>query len=253
MINKESVKDARQLYYSLLSRLFVFSYSDERFSGVKETMSVMATSPLDELSKDALEHVVDKFDTSKLIEEYDDIFHAPPTPVRVTISYYSEGYESGEAHAKVKKLLSKTKLRKDDSKYVENEDNFGFLFTLMSQFIDDETLCTEIFTEFINPYVDEFIANVYTHDSSDVYKEIAIILRSFMEFERAYYGVSKPVDSKNIQVYGGLSRSERARRELNKQKRSRGSRDGFEKKKLSETGSDGSSRGSSSIDCFECS
>ena len=123
MIDKQGVQDARHLYYSLLSRLFVFSYSDDRFSGVKETMALMADSPLDDISKDALENVVSKFNALELVGEYDDIFHAPPTPVRVTISYYSEGYESGEAHAKVKKLLSKTKFRKDDSKYVENEEN----------------------------------------------------------------------------------------------------------------------------------
>lgn len=227
MIDKNSVKNARQFYYSLFSRFFVFSYSEKRFDGVKDALVLMIDSPLDDISKEALQNIISKFDELKLIEEYDDVFHAPPSPVRVTISYYSEGYESGEAHAKVKKLLSKTKFRKDDTKFVENEDNFGFLFTLMSELIDDETICSEIFTEFVNPYVDEFISCVYMHDKANFYKDIVILLRSFIEFERAYYGVSKPTETKNTQVVGGLSRSERVRRELNKQKRSRGSRDGF--------------------------
>ena len=50
---------------------------------------------------------------------------------------------------------------------------------------------------------------------------------SFVELERVFYGTSKPILHKEIKVKNNLSRSEKIRREVNKLKRSRGSRDGF--------------------------
>ncbi|CZE46880.1 TorD/DmsD family molecular chaperone [Campylobacter geochelonis] len=236
MIDKQSVENARVAYYSLFSKLFVFSYDKDRFCGVKGVIDMMLQAPLDELSEFALKELsIDFEDENRVISEYDAVFHAPPKPLRTTISFYDEGYESGVACLRVKNLLAKTKFRRDEIKYKDQEDNFGFLFALMSEFItlqikgekEYEVYANELFTSFINPFIDEFCDNLYIHEKSEIYKNISNLMTSFFEFERIYYGVSAPKDSRNIKVSKGLSRSEAARRLSNKQKkRSRGARDG---------------------------
>ena len=48
MINKESVNKARSLYYGLLSKMFVFTTSKERYVGVLEALDGMIENPIDE-------------------------------------------------------------------------------------------------------------------------------------------------------------------------------------------------------------
>jgi len=87
-----------------------------------------------------------------LITEFDDIFHTPPSPLRNSLSFYDEGYEVGHACANVRKILAKTNIRRDESKFKENEDNVGFVFTLMNEFIGKFDECEEeLFKNIINP------------------------------------------------------------------------------------------------------
>lgn len=232
---ENEILDARIFYYSLFSKFFVFSYESDRFEGVKEALNLLLNYAIDEKSAISLKNLAENFDEELLITEYDDIFHSPPSPVRTTVSYYNEGYESSLSCLEIKKILAKTKFRKDSVKFIENEDNFGFLFVLMSEFIkfgklEDKNYleyAKEIFTKFLNPFIDEFIGAIYIHKSSNYYKDVVNLLMSFVELERVFYGTSKPILHKEIKVKNNLSRSEKIRREVNKLKRSRGSRDGF--------------------------
>ncbi|MSN95858.1 molecular chaperone TorD family protein [Campylobacter sp. FMV-PI01] len=232
MIEKNSLDNARIFYYSLLSRMFVFTYDLDRFKGLREAFKLIGQNPLNDLCKISALNVFENFDEIALSDEYDQIFHAPPSPVRTTLSFYNEGYESAQTTVMVKKFIGKTKIRKD-SNFIENEDNFGFLFTAMSEFItfktqgdyEYEDIAREFFIKFLNPFVDEFLNNIYIHKHSILYKDISNLGLCFFEFERAYYGVSDEVGRGEIKVNDGLSRSEKTRRESNKQKRSKGARD----------------------------
>lgn len=222
-IDKTALNAGRVAYYSLLSRLFVFSYSADRFDGVKEALDKFATNPLSPQSSKALSELLDllKDGYEPLISEFDDIFNAPPKPVRSTVSYYDEGYEIGQACAKIRAILARTTIRKDESKFKENEDNFGFIFALMAEFLEDqseesEALAKEIFEEFINPYIEIFLNAVYIHEASNLYKLIVVVAMDFVEFERAVFGVAKHEIQINKQVDGGISRSEFIRRQANK-------------------------------------
>lgn len=229
MVEKSNLRDGRILYYSVLSRLFVFTYDEGRFDGVKDSLFLMAQNPIDEISKNSLNNMLSKFDEQKIIQEFDNIFHAPPKPVRTTISFYKEGYESAVSNFEIKKAIADTHIRKDASRFVENEDNFGFLFTLMAEFIKDknEDKESEIFIKFLNPFVGSFLESIYIHDRSDFYKDVVNLAKSFFELERIYFGTSEFEADTRVKVSGGISRSEAARREANKARRSRGSRDGI--------------------------
>ena len=228
MTAMREIAAARALYYSLFSRLFVFSIKDDRFEGVSKMLSLMTTANFDENSAEAVMRLNANFNEDNLkniIEEYDNIFHAPPKPLRNTLSYYDEGFEIGSVCANVRRLLAKTDIRKDERNFKENEDSVGFVFTLMSEFINRsindqdmyEELAQELFKEVINPYIDEFCENLMMHEESKFYKDVAALLQSFIEFERIYYESPKPaIDDHGKKSYDGISRSEMIRREKNR-------------------------------------
>lgn len=234
MINKESVNKARSLYYGMLSKLFVFTTHPDRYLGIHEALNVMIENPIDENSGEALKEIQAFFTTcgqAALVQEYDDIFHNPSYKVvRNTASYYDEGVESGHQQLAVKNFLAKTKIRRDEKHFRENEDSVGFVFTFMHELIElimqgeteYDNLQHCVFTEVINPFVDEFVINVYEHPMAKVYKSIAIVLNAFIAFERMYFEVSKPPLKEKVRVVKpveAISGAEARRRAENKAKK----------------------------------
>lgn len=236
MINKESVNKARSLYYGFLSKMFVFTTSENRYTGVQEALEVMIAHAMDENSEEALKEIRALFQEEAeafFIQEYDDIFHNPSYKVvRNTASYYDEGVESGHKRLAVKNFLAKTKIRRDELHFKENEDSVGFILTFMHELIElimqgqseYTTLQHCLFTELINPFIDEFIVKVYEHPKANAYKSIAVIFNAFMEFERIYFEVAKPryEDKERVQKVQPLelvSGAEARRRAENKAKK----------------------------------
>ena len=227
MTSKDEFAAGRGLYYSLFSRFFVFSQDADRFSGVNAMLGLASAHALDEESAAAIMRIQAKFDEKNpqnLADEFDEIFHAPPSPLRNSLSYYDEGYEVGHACAKVRKILARTDLRRDETKFKENEDNVGFVFVLMSEFIARESelelygeLEEQLFKEIINPNIDEFIEGLFNHESSEIYKDVAVLLQGFVEFERVVLSAPRPINQgENKKTLDGVSRSEAIRRQKNR-------------------------------------
>ena len=227
MTSKGEFAAGRGLYYSLFSRFFVFSQDADRFAGVNAMLGLAAAHALNEESAAAIMRIPAKFDEKNpqnLVDEFDEIFHAPPSPLRNSLSYYDEGYEVGHACAKVRKILARTDLRRDEAKFKENEDNVGFVFALMSEFIARESelelygeLEEQLFKEIINPNIDEFIESLFNHESSEIYKDVAVLLQGFIEFERVVLSAPRPINQgENKKTLDGVSRSEAIRRQKNR-------------------------------------
>ncbi|WP_304345427.1 TorD/DmsD family molecular chaperone [Campylobacter showae] len=227
MTSKGEFAAGRGLYYSLFSRFFVFSQDADRFSGVNAMLGLASAHALNEESAAAIMRIQVKFDEENpqnLVDEFDEIFHALPSPLRNSLSYYDEGYEVGHACAKVRKILARTDIRRDEAKFKENEDNVGFVFALMSEFIARESelelygeLEEQLFKEIINPNIDEFINDLFNHESSEVYKDVAVLLQGFIEFERVVLSAPRPINQgENKKTLDGVSRSEAIRRQKNR-------------------------------------
>ncbi|ORI12591.1 TorD/DmsD family molecular chaperone [Campylobacter concisus] len=227
MTSKGEFAAGRGLYYSLFSRFFVFSQEADRFSGVNAMLGLASAHALNEESAAAIMRIQAKFDeknSQNLADEFDEIFHALPSPLRNSLSYYDEGYEVGHACAKVRKILARTDIRRDEAKFKENEDNVGFVFALMSEFIARESelelygeLEEQLFKEIINPNIDEFIENLFNHESSEIYKDVAVLLQGFIEFERVVLNAPRPINQgENKKTLDGVSRSEAIRRQKNR-------------------------------------
>ena len=237
VINKESVNKARSLYYGVLSKLFVFSTSQNRYSGLLEALDVMIENPMDENSCEALKEIRTYLVESKeaaFIEEYDDVFHNPSyRVVRNTASYYAQGVENGHMRIAVIDFLAKTRIRKDELNFKENEDSVGFIFTFMHELAEliinggneYNTVQHCMFTEVINPFIDMFTTTLYEHKKAKIYKSIAIVLNAFMEFERMYFEVVKPpfkAVSNEVKLVEQISSAEARRRAENKAKKAAG-------------------------------
>ena len=227
MTSKGEFAAGRGLYYSLFSRFFVFSQGADRFSGVNEMLGLASAHALNEESAAAIMRIQAKFDEKNpqnLADEFDEIFHALPSPLRNSLSYYDEGYEVGHACAKVRKILARTDIRRDEAKFKENEDNVGFVFALMSEFIARESelelygeLEEQLFKEIINQNIDEFINDLFNHESSEIYKDVAVLLQGFIEFERVVLNAPRPINQgESKKTLDGVSRSEAIRRQPNR-------------------------------------
>lgn len=237
MLNKESVNKARSLYYGFLSKLFVFTVDKSRFEGLIDAIDVMIENPLDENSAEALVEIklfLETLGEKALVQEYDDIFHNPSYKVvRNTASYYDEGVESGKKRVEVINFLAKTRIRKNEVSFKENEDSIGFILTFMHELIElimngqkeYETVHHCLFKEVINPFIDEFIVNVYEHPMAKAYQSIAIVFNAFMAFERIYFEVAKPPLKQKERVQKPvepISQAEARRRAENKAKKAAG-------------------------------
>jgi TorA maturation chaperone TorD len=202
MQNKE-INKARAFYYGFFSQLFTFTYDKNRFADVKKSAELLYENPLEENSKESLLHFIQNFDTNLLKEEFDNIFYdLSNDPIPTTASFYDEEIENGKMKIAMSDILFASKFRKDEN-YKDSIDDIGFIFPFMqylileklkgdekSEWLEDKTF------DILNSFIDEFIENVYTHQASDLYKDIAVVLKAFIETERIFLEKQKPVIEK---------------------------------------------------------
>lgn len=233
MENNQTIHKARALYYNFFANFFVLSPKIENYFELLRLLNILKDSALDDISQEALNNIsnlLDKNSNAVLVQEFDDIFYNPINKkIRLTASYYNEGVESGKKRIEMIDFVAKTKLRRDENSYFEYEDSVGFIFSLMAELSDllangqkeYENTVHCIFAQILNDFIDEFAKDIYEHDKSNIYKELMVVLHSFVEFERLYLEVSKPPKKEKIikkqgDNWGDISDEERQRRERNR-------------------------------------
>lgn len=240
MQDKNSINKARALYYNLFENFFVVSSKSENYFELIRLINILKENPLDQTSGTALNTISQMLDPTsnvKLVQEYDDLFHNPLTKkVRTTASFYDEGVESGKKRVEMIQFVAKTKLRRDEKNFFEYEDSVGFIFALMASLCDAvangnkeyENTVHCIFSQIINEFIDEFAKDVYEHDKSNIFKELMVVLHSFVEFERLYLEVSKPLPKEKVEKDNKetISEEEMQRRAKNKALKALGPKNG---------------------------
>lgn len=236
-MNDVKVNKARSLYYGMFSRFFVFSTGNDRYLELINLIDVLKENPLDSTTAEAFENIrkVLKSDSNiAFMNEFDNIFHSPESAtIRTTASHYDENIESGKKRVEMQNFLAKTKIRRDEKKYSDYEDQIGFIFTVLSELSELQALGHDeysntihcIFEQILNEFVDEFAKELYEHESAKIFKNVVVILKAFIEFERIYLEVSKPalkvkVSRANIEEV--ISEEEKARRARNKAMKANG-------------------------------
>ncbi len=234
----QSINKARAVYYGMFSRFFVYSQNVSRYFELLNLIKILKENPMDGSVADALERIEGKLGKDSnvnLIQEYDDIFDNPATTtIRTTASFYDEQLESGKKRIEMLDFLAKTKIRRDEKVFSENEDSLGFILTVMSELTSliaegEESYITLqhcMFAEILNDFVDQISREIYEHESADIYKDVIVVLQAFMEFERLYLEISKPKLKPREEFIQScseeISQEEIARRERNKALRESG-------------------------------
>lgn len=236
----QSLMKARSIYYNLFSKLFVYSKDVTVYLELINILKLLEKNPLDATTKEAISRILLKLDPISnvvLVQEYDDIFHNPETKnIRTTASYYDEGVESGKKRVEMLQFLAKTKIRRNESEFAEYEDTIGFILTLMGELNEllvngeEQYKNTQhcIFAEVLNDFIEDFAKEVYEHECADIFKDVIIILKAFIEFERLYLEVSKPAPREDVQrdvpSCDVITDEEAERRAKNKAMKAKGSK-----------------------------
>ena len=195
------IDKARLFLYNLLSMLFVEEYTKNSVEKIVENLEILSNNAFDEdvskASKEILEYLKNN-GTDKLYVDYQDLFIVPfGEYISLNASWYHEQREGGYMQLKVRDILAKTKIRKDEI-FSAPEDHYGFIFTLSAYLIEQqineeikEDLQKELFKDVINLYCEELFYKLIGC-SSPIYSQVGVILANICNFERAYLEVAKP-------------------------------------------------------------
>ena len=200
----QKIDKARMVYYGLFSTVLSFLQSDEKYVNIKDTIDYLSENPLEEHSAKALltmQDFLNKHSFQGLKDESNLVFYSPSTTyIPMTASYYDEARDDGKKRIEMFSYLAQSKFRRDELVYKESEDSIAFVFNFMHKLIEDnlngekasEALAKKVFENILNDMSDLFSSNLYNHESANFYKNLALLLKVFIEFERHYYNLNKP-------------------------------------------------------------
>lgn len=214
-MDHHNISKARGLYYEAMGTFFIFKRVNTYGERTSLLLENMAAFPLNETVEEDSKLLFAKLKAGSkpFEEEFNELFinDLNGKAINLTASYYDEGLERGEKLVLVKHLLGCSDLRREES-FVEPEDNLGFLTMLLSHFASDFEnkknleLAKALFVGTLHEYADYVVAEILNHPGANLYKSVARILESFMEFERLYLELPSPKKSEFIDVAEALRR-----------------------------------------------
>ena len=207
--NINEINSARAIFYGLFASVFTFVETDKNFNEIQNTINLLAKNPLDTNSDEALNmmsSMIKDKGFEGLKDESNMVFYSPSTAyIPMTASYYCESRDDGKKRREMLDFVNLSNFRRDSTKYKENEDNVAFIFNFMHHLIqntlngdaDSEKISRGVFEHILNEVVDQFASNVYEHNNSVFYKNMAVVLKVFIEYERHLYGLK---GTKNVEI-----------------------------------------------------
>lgn len=198
-MHNEEINKARGFIYLVLSLLFVEEHTKEQMPDIIENLNILKENSFDEDVAKSITHILEYLKTkenNELYKQYQDLFLVPfGTHISLSSSFYHEQREAGTMLVKIRDILAKTKIRKDENNFKAPEDHFGFIFTLSYYLIQNqmttkskEDLQKELFVIVINPHIEE-LAFLLVSSNNPIYMHVGDILNNFIQFERAYLEV----------------------------------------------------------------
>lgn len=193
------IDKARAFIYKLLSNFLVEEYTKTKEEEIEESLRILKENSFSQDVSSACEELLEylKENSSLYIyKEYQELFLIPfGYFTSLSVSWYHEQREGGIMQLKVKDILAKTKIRKDEKNFTAQEDHYGFIFTLSAYLLEKELegelevgLQKELFKEVINPYIENLYFRLIGSPSF-IYSRVGAILREFVGFERAYLDI----------------------------------------------------------------
>ena len=191
----KNITKARAYFYEFLAYPLFFHTSDEKFARWREQLSYLAQNPLSGQSAEAFANL-EKFSFKELVNEQNEVLFGF-TNIPLSASFYEEGRDNGAARLRVIHCLNLSPYRRDKELCKDSEDYVGFIFLAMATFLNDEfngakNISDKLFIETLNLFVDEFGSLLLAHKNANFFRSYAIILKDFIELERAVLNVEAP-------------------------------------------------------------
>lgn len=191
----KNITKARAYFYEFLAYPLFFHTSDEKFARWREQLSYLAQNPLSEQSAEAFANL-EEFSFKELASEQNEVLFGF-TNIPLSASFYEEGRDNGAARLRVIHCLNLSPYRRDKELCKDSEDYVGFIFLAMATFLNDEfngakNISDKLFNETLNLFVDEFGSLLLAHKNANFFRSYAIILKDFIELERAVLNVEAP-------------------------------------------------------------
>lgn len=205
---ENNINKARIVYYGLFSAVLSFLETDENYENIKKTIEILSKNPLEVNSEECLFKMklfLENKGFEGLKQESNLVFFSPSTTyIPVSASYYDEARDDGRKKIEMLNYVLESKFRRDDSVYKEAEDNIGFILNFMQKLLetslqDDSNsseIANKVFKNVLNETIDPFLTNIYNHENAEFYKNLALLLKVFIEIERQYYSLTKPKEKK---------------------------------------------------------
>lgn len=198
MHNKD-MKTARMFIYNLLALLFVEEHTKQSTPMIIDNLSLLSQNGFNDEVSIASSNIVNLLKNNELNHlniEYQQLFLIPfGNPISLSASWYHNEREAGLMLIKVRDVIAKTKIRRDEALFSAPEDHFGFIFALSAYLIEDSLdddkdsqLQKELFINVINPFVDQLAFRLIASEK-EIYQNVGVILGNFCNFERTYFGL----------------------------------------------------------------
>ena len=190
----ETINKARAIFYDFFAGLFLYELLRERQVLLKTQLESLSTSALDDASEKSLTRLSDELKAHGsvvILDEFNDLFALPMSGAVVFpyVSHYKENRLNGDILVDIRQIIKELPVRANNVHFRETEDHFGFLFLIMRYCIEEKNFDEpqkEIFKLYILPYMKSFIDDITSNPKADFYKDVATILKSFIDFERNY-------------------------------------------------------------------
>jgi len=204
---------ARAYFYEFLAYPLFFHEHGGKFDRWREQLAYLATSPVTPASEAAFANLA-KFDFEKFAREQNDVlFDFSYSNIPLNASFYEDGRDDGAARLRVIECLKLSPYRRDKEACKDSEDYVGFIFLATATFLRDEVagaanISSKLFTDVTNKFIDEFIKFLSAHKNADFFASYAVILRDFIDLERAVLGVEAPPAPIGDSAAGGSVKKE---------------------------------------------
>ncbi|WP_417333857.1 TorD/DmsD family molecular chaperone [Halarcobacter sp.] len=200
-MHSKEIDKARQFIYNVLAMIFLEDQVKDNQAQILESLKLLSENPFDTDFAESVNSIIkelESYEKDEFYVQYQQLFLVPfGNSVSLSASWHYDEREAGLMLLKVRDILGKTKIRKDEKAFTAPEDNFGFIFTLCAYLIEQqvegeikENLQKELFKEVINPFVEKFSFQLVS-SGSDVYSHVGSLLNIFFNFERSYLEIEK--------------------------------------------------------------
>ncbi len=205
MIDNTAVDKARIVYYGLFASAFAFDFGKQEFTLLSNAINTLHHSPIDDLTGATLaemQQFIEEKGFAGIKDESDQVFYSPATShLPMTASFYYENRDDGSQRVEMIDYLLQSPFRRNIDTFRENEDHIEFILLFIQHLINDALegnrksalLAEKVFTNVLNGMIDSFAANVFQHEKSDFYKNVAVLLYSFVDIERQLFDVGRPI------------------------------------------------------------